>query len=88
MAAHEGSYYIRLMVLDQPGVLADISAVLRDHEVSIESLIQRGRNPGQAVPIVLTSHDTTEARHARCARTDRRSAAVLEPPRMIRIERS
>ena len=71
MAAHAGSYYIRLMVLDQPGVLADISAVLRDHEVSIESLIQRGRNPGQAVPIVLTSHDTTEAAHARRAGPDR-----------------
>jgi homoserine dehydrogenase len=88
MSAHAGSYYIRLMVLDQPGVLADISAVLRDHEVSIESLIQRGRNPGQAVPIVLTSHDTTEARM--CGALDRIAAlpAVLEPPRMIRIERS
>jgi homoserine dehydrogenase len=88
MATHEGCYYIRLMVVDQPGVLADISAVLRDHEVSIESLIQRGRNPGQAVPIVLTSHDTTEA-HMRGA-LGRIAAlpAVLEPPRMIRIERS
>ena len=88
MSSHAGCYYIRLMVLDQPGVLADISAVLRDHEVSIESLIQRGRNPGQAVPIVLTSHDTTEA-HMRGA-LDRIAAlpAVLEPPRMIRIERS
>jgi homoserine dehydrogenase len=88
MSAHAGSYYIRLMVLDEPGVLADISAVLRDHEVSIESLIQRGRNPGQAVPIVLTSHDTTEA-HMRAA-LERIAAlpAVLEPPRMIRIERS
>ena len=71
MSAHAGSYYIRLMVLDRPGVLADISAVLRDHEVSIESLIQRGRNPDQPVPIVLTSHDTTEARDARRARPHR-----------------
>ena len=88
MSAHTGCYYIRLMVVDLPGVLADISAVLRDHEVSIESLIQRGRNPGQAVPIVLTSHDTIEA-HMRGA-LDRIAAlpAVLEPPRMIRIERS
>jgi homoserine dehydrogenase len=87
MAAHRGSYYIRLMVVDRPGVLADISAVLRDHEVSIEALIQRARNPGQAVPIVLTSHETTEAAMtaalARIARLD----TVLEPPRMIRIEK-
>jgi homoserine dehydrogenase len=88
MAAHAGSYYIRLMVLDEPGVLADISAVLRDHEVSIESLIQRGRNPGQAVPIVLTSHDTTEARMRDALARIGTLPTVIEPPRMIRIERS
>jgi homoserine dehydrogenase len=88
MAAHEGRYYIRLLVLDRPGVMADVSAVLRDHEVSIESLLQRGRNPGQAVPIVLTTHDTTEA--AMRGALDRIASlpSVTEPPRMIRIERS
>ena len=88
MAAHEGCYYIRLLVLDRPGVMADVSAVLRDHEVSIESLLQRGRNPGQAVPIVLTTHDTTEA--AMRGALDRIASlpSVTEPPRMIRIERS
>jgi homoserine dehydrogenase len=88
MAAHQGSYYIRLMVLDQPGVLADISAALRDHDVSIESLIQRGRNPGQAVPIVLTSHDTTEAGMRGALDQIAALPSVLERPRMIRIERS
>ena len=88
MSAHAGSYYIRLMVVDQPGVLADISAVLRDHDVSIESLIQRGRNPGQAVPIVLTSHDTTEADMGGALERIAALPAVLEAPRMIRIERS
>jgi homoserine dehydrogenase len=87
MAAHQGRYYIRLMVLDRPGVLADISAVLRDQEVSIESLIQRGRNPDQPVPIVLTSHDTSEAAMRGALDRIAQLAAVLEPPRMIRIER-
>lgn len=88
ISAHQGCYYIRLMVLDQPGVLADVAAVLRDHDVSIESLIQRGRNPGQAVPIVLTSHDTTEAAMRGALDQIAALAAVLEPPRMIRIENS
>lgn len=88
ISAHEGCFYIRLMVLDQPGVLADISAVLRDHHVSIESLIQRGRNPGQAVPIVLTSHDTTEAAMRGALAQIATLPSVLEPPRLIRIERS
>jgi homoserine dehydrogenase len=87
MSAHRGSYYIRLMVVDRPGVLADIAAVLRDHEVSIEALIQRARNPGQAVPIVLTSHETTEAAMTAALARIATLAAVLEPPRMIRIER-
>ncbi|MCL6607587.1 MAG: homoserine dehydrogenase [Geminicoccaceae bacterium] len=87
MSTHRGSYYIRLMVVDRPGVLADIAAVLRDHEVSIEALIQRARNPGQAVPIVLTSHETTEAAMSAALARIGSLAAVLEPPRMIRIER-
>lgn len=88
MSAHEGSFYIRLLVLDQPGVLADVAAVLRDHAVSIESLIQRGRNPGQAVPIVLTSHDTVEAGMRDALSRIAALPAVLEPPRLIRIERA
>ncbi|MCS7267561.1 MAG: homoserine dehydrogenase [Geminicoccaceae bacterium] len=87
MSTHRGSYYIRLMVVDRPGVLAEIAAVLRDHEISIEALIQRGRNPGQAVPIVLTSHETTEAAMTAALARIGALASVLEPPRMIRIER-
>ncbi len=86
MGRHRGAYYIRLMVLDRPGVLADVSALMRDHDVSIEALIQRARKPDEAVPIVLTTHETTEADMidvlARIGALD----AVLEPPRMIRIE--
>jgi homoserine dehydrogenase len=86
MSAHRGSYYIRLMVLDQPGVLADVAAVLRDQEVSIEALIQRARNPNQPVPIVLTSHETIEARMTAALAAIGRFATVLEPPHLIRIE--
>jgi homoserine dehydrogenase len=86
MSAHEGCYYIRLMVLDQPGVLADVAAVLRDQEVSIEALIQRARNPNQPVPIVLTSHRTVEERMRAALTAIGGFATVIEPPRMIRIE--
>ena len=86
MGHHQGAYYIRLMVVDQPGVLADVAALMRDHNVSIEALIQKARNPGEAVPIVFTTHDTTEADMTDVlARIDQLDV-VLEPPRMIRIE--
>jgi homoserine dehydrogenase len=86
MERHEGAYYIRLMVVDQPGVIADVAAALRDEQVSMASMIQRGRAPGEAVPVVLTTHVTVEAAMRRAL--DRIAAldTVLEPPRMIRIE--
>jgi len=86
MGRHEGAYYIRLMVVDQPGVLADVAAVMRDHNVSIEALIQRARNPGEAVPIVLTTHETNEADMIDVLTRIDTLSAILEPPRMIRIE--
>jgi homoserine dehydrogenase len=83
---HQGAYYIRLMVVDQPGVIADVAAALRDEQVSMESMIQRGRAPGEAVPVVLTTHVTVEAAMRRALEKIGTLDTVLEPPHMIRIE--
>jgi homoserine dehydrogenase len=74
------------MVLDQPGVIADVAAALRDEHVSMESMIQRGRAPGEAVPVVLTTHVTIEAAMRRALEKITTLDTVLEPPHMIRIE--
>jgi len=86
MDKHVGCYYLRLMVVDRPGVIADVTAVLRDHRISLESMLQRGRSPGEAVPVVLVTHETNEA--AMRAALDRIAElnTVMEPPSMIRIE--
>ncbi|WP_029007979.1 homoserine dehydrogenase [Azospirillum halopraeferens] len=88
MEARRGAYYVRLSVADRPGVIADIAAAMRDHEVSMESFLQRGRatTPGEAVPVVLTTHETVEAAMQRALAAIAAQPAVLEPPRMIRIE--
>ena len=83
---HQGAYYIRLMVVDQPGVIADVAAALRDEQVSMEAMIQRGRAPGEAVPVVMTTHVTVEAAMRRALKKITALDTVLEPPRMIRIE--
>jgi len=83
---HQGAYYIRLMVVDQPGVIADVAAALRDEQVSMESMIQRGRAPGEAVPVVLTTHVTVEAAMRRALKKIEMLDTVLEPPHVIRIE--
>ena len=86
MSEHFGAYYVRLMVVDRPGVMADVTAALRDAEVSVEALIQRGRNPGDVVPVVLTMHETREAAMRQALERIGDLEAVLDTPRMIRIE--
>jgi homoserine dehydrogenase len=89
MADHVGRYYIRLIVRDQPGVLADVSAVLRDQKISIESLVQRGRSEdaeNQPVAVMLISHEAREADMARAMKQIARLRSVLQKPALIRIE--
>lgn len=81
-----GSYYLRLMVLDQPGVIADISAILRDYNVSLESVLQRGRDPDQPVSVILTTHETTQSGVRNVAADIGKLKAVMEPPYVMRIE--
>ena len=53
-------FYVRLMVVDEPGVLAGVTGILQKHKISVESLIQQGRAPGDVVALVMTTHETAE----------------------------
>ncbi|MDR3438827.1 homoserine dehydrogenase [Telmatospirillum sp.] len=86
MDNHHGAFYIRLMVRDRPGVFAGIAAALRDAEVSMESILQRGRAPGETVPVVMTVHDTRERAMRKALERIRAIAEVVDPPHLIRIE--
>jgi homoserine dehydrogenase len=86
MERHRGAYYIRLMVTDRPGVIADVTAALRDEQVSLESMLQRGRQPNEMVPVVLTTHETEEAAMIRALKRIESLSTVRQPPRLIRIE--
>ena len=53
--------YLRFTVNDRPGVLAEITAAMRDADVSIESLIQKGRgNDGGEVLVAMVTHEGPE----------------------------
>ena len=86
MDRHVGPYYVRLSVLDRPGVIADISAILRDEQISIGSMLQRGRDPGEAVPVVLITHENEEAAMSRAMSLIGGLDSVVEEPKIIRIE--
>ena len=87
MDKHSCAYYVRLLVLDKPGVIADVSAVLRDADISMESMIQRGRaeGEGEAVPVIIMTHETSEAAMQAALSRIAELEATLEPPRLIRI---
>ena len=86
MDHHVGPYYVRLTVIDQPGVIADISAILRDLNISIGSMLQRGRDPGEPVPVVLITHECKEKALTKAMEQISALKAIAEKPRIIRIE--
>ncbi len=86
MDRHQGAYYMRLMVQDRPGVIAAVSGVLAKERISLESMLQRGRSQSGEVPVVLTTHETEEARMRRAVARIANLRAVAEQPCLIRIE--
>ncbi len=86
MAGHRGCYYLRFDVVDRPGVFGGIAQALGQHNVSMESIIQRTRDPGEPVPVVMTTHDTLESDMTQAIAAIGALDAVVMTPRIIRIE--
>lgn len=60
MADVECEYYLRLMVNDEPGVIASVTSILADQRISLEAVMQKERHASKQVPIILMTHETTE----------------------------
>jgi homoserine dehydrogenase len=57
----ETAYYLRLRVLDRPGVLADITRILADLGISIDAMVQKEPGEGEEqVDIIMLTHQTLE----------------------------
>jgi homoserine dehydrogenase len=85
-AEREGRFYLRFTAVDRPGVMAEIARILAAGDISIESIIQRGRDPGAPVKVVMVTHETREAAMAQALQGIARANHVVERPCMIRIE--
>ena len=79
-------WYLRFEVLDAPGVLAEIAGHLSKANVSIESMIQRGRAPGEPVAIVMITHETAQGSVERALKAIAASDKVRASPCMIPME--
>jgi len=86
MTDHVGPYYIRLMVVDEPGVFASVAGCLKNNNVSMESVLQQSRDPGEPVPVVMTVHETREQEMVRTLDEIALLTSIVEQPIMIRIE--
>jgi homoserine dehydrogenase len=76
-----GRAYMRLTVADRPGVLAEITAAMRDAGVSIESLIQQGRpEEGGEVLVAIVTHEGPERNVAAALKLLEGSESLAEPP--------
>ncbi|MDX8396714.1 MAG: homoserine dehydrogenase [Mariprofundaceae bacterium] len=60
MADVQCEYYLRLMVQDEPGVIASITSILADHRISLEAVSQKERHVSHAVAVIMLTHETTE----------------------------
>ena len=61
MAEVVTSYYLRMRVVDRPGVLADITRILADRSVSIDAMVQKEPSEGEEqVDIIMLTHETRE----------------------------
>ena len=79
-------FYLRLTVLDKPGVLADITAIMRDHNISMEAVLQRGRDPEKPVAVVITTHKAKQGALKEAVRGIAGLASSVEKPCLLRIE--
>jgi homoserine dehydrogenase len=80
-------YYLRFSVLDKPGVLSKISGVLGSHNISIASVIQKGRRVGETVPLVMMTHHACERdMQAALREIDHIASDVTAKTVLIRVE--
>jgi homoserine dehydrogenase len=79
-------YYFRFSVMDRPGVLSKISGILGENDISIASVIQKGRRVGGAVPLVVLTHMAREREVRHAVEEINRLDVVSEPAFFIRVE--
>jgi homoserine dehydrogenase len=80
------NYYFRFSAVDRPGVLSRISGILGANDISIATVIQKGRMQGGAVPIVMTTYKAREMDVRRALDDIDRLDVVMGKTMLIRIE--
>ncbi len=80
------AYYLRVMAQDRPGVLSQVAGLLGRHDISILSVIQKGRGEPAAVPVVMMTHEARERNMRTALEEIDRLPVVAAPTVMLRVE--
>ncbi len=83
--ATPASFYLRLQLLDKPGALAKVAAVMGEAGVSIDRMRQYGHDAGKA-PVLIVTHKTTRAAIDQVVLDFNQTQVVEGPPVALRIE--
>jgi homoserine dehydrogenase len=79
-------YYVRLNVVDKPGVFAKIATVLAKAKIGISSIIQPEGHEGETVPVILMIHDAPNAAMTKALKQIAQLGVVKGAPTMLRVE--
>jgi homoserine dehydrogenase len=82
----ENKYYMRIMAVDKPGVLAKISGILAKFGISIASVTQKERLKSQVVPVVMVTHEVKEKNLRSALKMIDKLSDIKEKSVAIRIE--
>ena len=83
-----GAYYIRFLVKDIRGVISDITSILNENSISLDSIVQDSKNKKKSeVNIVVITHETKEKNINKAIELVNKLESVLEQPRVIRVEK-
>jgi homoserine dehydrogenase len=82
----QSAYYLRVMATDRPGVLAQVAGILGRHDISLVSVLQKGRARSEAVPVVMMTHEARERDMRAALGAIDRLPVVAGPTTMIRVE--
>lgn len=79
-------YYVRLSVVDRPGVLAKIAAIFAAARIGISSVIQPEGHEGKSVPLIFMLHDAPNAAMRKALARIAKLSVVKAKPVMFRVE--
>ena len=80
------AYYMRLSLLDKPGALAKVAAVLGDSGISIDRMRQYGHRDGEGVPVLIVTDKTTPDAIDHAIEALPRTGVLMGEPVELRIE--